>query len=55
MDDHATEAELEAGLDTEFEQLLRGADLRVTRPRLAVLRAVRRQKRRNCTAAACRP
>lgn len=33
MDDH-TEA--------DFEQLLRGADLRVTRPRLAVLRAVRR-------------
>ena len=28
--------------DTEFEDLLRGADLRVTRPRLAVLRAVRR-------------
>ena len=28
--------------DTEFEQLLRAADLRVTRPRLAVLRAVRR-------------
>ncbi len=27
----------------DFEQLLRGADLRVTRPRLAVLRAVRRQ------------
>ena len=35
MDDHATEA--------EFEHLLRSADLRVTRPRLAVLRAVRRQ------------
>lgn len=34
MDDHATEA--------EFEHLLRSADLRVTRPRLAVLRAVRR-------------
>ena len=32
--DHETE--------TEFEQLLRGADMRVTRPRLAVLRAVRR-------------
>lgn len=29
--------------DGEFEHLLRGADLRVTRPRLAVLRAVRRQ------------
>ena len=29
--------------DAEFEHLLRGADLRVTRPRLAVLRAVRRQ------------
>jgi Fur family ferric uptake transcriptional regulator len=29
--------------DSEFEALLRGADLRVTRPRLAVLRAVRRQ------------
>ena len=28
--------------DSNFEQLLRGADLRVTRPRLAVLRAVRR-------------
>jgi Fur family ferric uptake transcriptional regulator len=28
--------------DREFEQLLRSADLRVTRPRLAVLRAVRR-------------
>jgi Fur family transcriptional regulator, stress-responsive regulator len=28
--------------DSEFEHLLRGADLRVTRPRLAVLRAVRR-------------
>jgi len=28
--------------DSEFERLLRGADLRVTRPRLAVLRAVRR-------------
>jgi len=27
--------------DSEFEHLLRGADLRVTRPRLAVLRAVR--------------
>jgi Fe2+ or Zn2+ uptake regulation protein len=34
MDDHATEA--------DFEHLLRSADLRVTRPRLAVLRAVRR-------------
>jgi len=34
MDDHTTEA--------GFEHLLRGADLRVTRPRLAVLRAVRR-------------
>ena len=34
MDHHATEA--------DFEQLLRGADLRVTRPRLVVLRAVRR-------------
>ncbi|MBS2940267.1 transcriptional repressor [Nocardioides sp. J2M5] len=34
MDDTSTEA--------DFEQLLRGADLRVTRPRLAVLRAVRR-------------
>ena len=29
--------------DSEFEPLLRSADLRVTRPRLAVLRAVRRQ------------
>lgn len=29
--------------DVDFEHLLRGADLRVTRPRLAVLRAVRRQ------------
>ena len=29
--------------DSDFEDLLRGADLRVTRPRLAVLRAVRRQ------------
>jgi Fur family ferric uptake transcriptional regulator len=29
--------------ENEFERLLRGADLRVTRPRLAVLRAVRRQ------------
>ncbi|MDT0187877.1 Fur family transcriptional regulator [Microbacterium sp. ARD31] len=29
--------------DNEFERLLRAADLRVTRPRLAVLRAVRRQ------------
>ena len=29
--------------DAEFEHLLRSADLRVTRPRLAVLRAVRRQ------------
>jgi Fur family transcriptional regulator, stress-responsive regulator len=38
MDDHGTEAQLEG----DFEQLLRGADLRVTRPRLAVLRAVRR-------------
>ena len=28
--------------DSDFEQLLRDADLRVTRPRLAVLRAVRR-------------
>ena len=28
--------------DSEFEHLLRSADLRVTRPRLAVLRAVRR-------------
>ena len=28
--------------DTEFEQQLRSVDLRVTRPRLAVLRAVRR-------------
>jgi Fur family ferric uptake transcriptional regulator len=28
--------------DHDFEHLLRGADLRVTRPRLAVLRAVRR-------------
>jgi Fur family ferric uptake transcriptional regulator len=28
--------------DSEFEHLLRGVDLRVTRPRLAVLRAVRR-------------
>ena len=28
--------------ETEFEPLLRSADLRVTRPRLAVLRAVRR-------------
>ena len=28
--------------DADFEHLLRGADLRVTRPRLAVLRAVRR-------------
>lgn len=28
--------------DSDFEQLLRSADLRVTRPRLAVLRAVRR-------------
>lgn len=28
--------------EADFEQLLRGADLRVTRPRLAVLRAVRR-------------
>jgi Fe2+ or Zn2+ uptake regulation protein len=28
--------------DSEFEPLLRSADLRVTRPRLAVLRAVRR-------------
>ena len=28
--------------EVEFEQLLRGADLRVTRPRLAVLHAVRR-------------
>ena len=28
--------------DTEFEHLLRSVDLRVTRPRLAVLRAVRR-------------
>ncbi|MDZ5661331.1 transcriptional repressor [Nocardioides sp. zg-1308] len=27
--------------DSEFEHLLRGADLRVTRPRLAVLRALR--------------
>jgi Fur family ferric uptake transcriptional regulator len=35
MDDDTTEA--------DFEHLLRGADLRVTRPRLAVLRAVRRQ------------
>ena len=35
MDDETT--------DAEFEHLLRGADLRVTRPRLAVLRAVRRQ------------
>ena len=35
MDDDTT--------DTGFEDLLRGADLRVTRPRLAVLRAVRRQ------------
>ena len=35
MDDDTT--------DAEFEHLLRGADLRVTRPRLAVLRAVRRQ------------
>ncbi len=34
MDDHTTEA--------DFEHLLRGAELRVTRPRLAVLRAVRR-------------
>lgn len=34
MDDHATEA--------DFELLLRGADLRVTKPRLAVLRAVGR-------------
>src|SRR5918993_748873 len=29
--------------DHDFEHLLRSADLRVTRPRLAVLRAVRRQ------------
>ncbi|KQV77290.1 Fur family transcriptional regulator [Nocardioides sp. Root122] len=29
--------------DADYEHLLRGADLRVTRPRLAVLRAVRRQ------------
>ena len=29
--------------EADFEQLLRAADLRVTRPRLAVLRAVRRQ------------
>ena len=35
MDDDTT--------DADFEHLLRGADLRVTRPRLAVLRAVRRQ------------
>ena len=34
MTDHVTEA--------DFEVLLRSADLRVTRPRLAVLRAVRR-------------
>lgn len=34
MDDHTTEA--------DFELLLRGADLRVTKPRLAVLRAVGR-------------
>ncbi|UFN42948.1 Fur family transcriptional regulator [Nocardioides okcheonensis] len=34
MDDHTTEP--------GFDDLLRGADLRVTRPRLAVLRAVRR-------------
>mgnify|MGYP000858935636 CR=1 FL=1 len=34
MDDHTTEA--------DFELLLRGADLRVPRPRLAVLRAVGR-------------
>ena len=34
MDHHDAEA--------DFEQLLRAADLRVTRPRLAVLRAVRR-------------
>src|SRR6476661_10237393 len=38
MDHHDTEADLQP----EFEQLLRAADLRVTRPRLAVLRAVRR-------------
>ena len=29
--------------DAEFEHLLRSAELRVTRPRLALLRAVRRQ------------
>lgn len=34
MDDH--------DIDAGFEDLLRSADLRVTRPRLAVLRAVRR-------------
>ncbi|CAB4918471.1 unannotated protein [freshwater metagenome] len=34
MDDHDFEA--------DFEHLLRGAELRVTRPRIAVLRAVRR-------------
>jgi len=38
MNDQTSEAELEG----QFEQLLRSADLRVTRPRLAVLRAVRR-------------
>src|SRR6476469_4977542 len=38
MDHHDAEADLQP----EFEQLLRAADLRVTRPRLAVLRAVRR-------------
>jgi Fe2+ or Zn2+ uptake regulation protein len=38
MTDHATEADLEPG----FEQQLRSVDLRVTRPRLAVLRALRR-------------
>jgi Fe2+ or Zn2+ uptake regulation protein len=32
----------DASVDPDFEQLLRSADLRVTRPRLAVLRAVRR-------------
>ena len=38
MDHHDAEADPQP----EFEQLLRAADLRVTRPRMAVLRAVRR-------------
>ena len=44
MDDHDAEADLEG-----FEQLLRAADLRVTRPRLAVLRAVRRHPHADTT------